>query len=99
MAQASAEILERARPAGRKVWPPLPNAKGTDPSVLIIKTRGGRDLPWRESGGSDREHGGVRVFSTVKEGRFKGEGRASKDSLPRRSRSKHEQVRGRKDSP
>ena len=38
--------------------------------------RGGREsrwakaAPWREKGGSDREHGEIKVDSTVKEGRF-----------------------------
>ena len=33
---------------------------------------GSRAAPWRERGGSEREHGEERVDSTVKEGRFQG---------------------------
>ena len=50
--------------------------------------------------GSEREHGVERVDSTVNEGRFQeGKGRASKKSLSRTSRRKHERVSGRKISP
>ena len=39
--------------------------------------------PWREKGGSKREHGVERVDSTVNEGRFQGEkgGQARRASL------------------
>ena len=54
--------------------PPLP--KGTEPSVQSTRSRGGREsrwarpAPWRERGGSEREHGMEKVDSTVKGGRF-----------------------------
>ena len=50
--------------------------------------------------GSEREREEERVNFTVKEGRFQGgKRRASKKSLPRKSRRKHEQVSRRKSSP
>ena len=36
------------------------------------ESRWGRAAPWRERGGSEREHEVGRVDSTVKEGRFRG---------------------------
>ena len=36
------------------------------------ESRWARATPWRERGGSKREHEGERVDSTVKEGRFQG---------------------------
>ena len=56
--------------------PPLPKGKGTEPSVQSTRSCGGRESrwarasPWRERGGSEREHGEERVDSTVKEGRL-----------------------------
>ena len=52
-----------------------------------------------ERGGSEREHGKVRVDSAVKEGRFQRGKRAFNNSLPRTSRRKHERVSERKSSP
>ena len=92
MAQASAEKLENTGPAEkervvsvpqreqleRTPEPPLPNGKGTEPSVQSTRSRGGRvsrwarAAPWQERGGSEREHGEERVDSTVNEGRFQG---------------------------
>ena len=64
------------------------------------ESRWARAAPWRERGGSEREHGVERVDSTVNEGRLqKRTGRASNKSLPRTSRRKHERVSGRKNSP
>ena len=47
------------------------------------KSRWARAAPWRERGGSEREHGEERVDSTVKEGRFQGgkRGQARRASL------------------
>ena len=36
------------------------------------ESRWARAAPWRERGGSEREHGEERVDSTVKEDRFQG---------------------------
>ena len=92
MAQASSEKLEHTRPAekervasvpqreqlARTPEPPLPNGKGTEPSVQSTRSRVGREsrwaraAPWREKGGSEREHEVEREDSTVKEGRFQG---------------------------
>ena len=47
--------------------PPLPKRKGTEPSVQSTRSREGREsrwtraAPWRERGGSEREHGEERV--------------------------------------
>ena len=48
-----------------------------------------RAAPWREKGGSEREHGVERVDSTVKEGRFQGGkgGQARRASLEKVERS------------
>ena len=62
------------------------------------ESRWARAAPWRERGGSEREHG--EEDSTVKKGRFRGrKGRTSKKSLPRTSRRKHERVSGCKSFP
>ena len=53
----------------------------------------------RERERSEKEQGEERVGSTEKEGRFQGGDRASKKSLPKRNRRKHERVSGRKSSP
>ena len=47
------------------------------------ESRWARAAPWRERGGSEREHGEERVNSTVTEGRFQGAkgGQAKKASL------------------
>ena len=52
---------------------PLPKGKRTEPSVQSTRSWGGgrdkrwaRAAPWRERGGSEREHGEERVDSTVK---------------------------------
>ena len=62
----------------------------------------GSDSRWaRERGGSEQEHGEERMDSMVKEGRLQ-EGKreqASRASLPKRGRRKHEQVSGCKSSP
>ena len=45
------------------------------PEYQIIRgreSRWARATPWRERGGSEREHGEVMVDSTVSEGRFQG---------------------------
>ena len=39
---------------------------------LSAASRWARATPWRERGGSKQEHGGERVDSIVKEGRFQG---------------------------
>ena len=39
------------------------------------ESRWARAAPWQERGGSKREHGEERMDSTVKEGRFKEEGK------------------------
>ena len=44
------------------------------------RLRWARAAPWREGGESEREHGVVRVESTVNEGRFQG-GQATRASL------------------
>ena len=64
-----------------------------------IKASESRTLAREE--GSEREHEEERVDSSVKEGRQnpRRTGRASKKSLPRGSRRKHEWVSGRKSSP
>ena len=36
------------------------------------ESRWARAAPWREKGGSEREHGEERMDSTVNEGRFQG---------------------------
>ena len=57
---------------------PLPKGKGTEPSVQSTRSRREREsrwaraAPWRERGGSEREHGEEKVDSTMKEGRFQG---------------------------
>ena len=73
MAQASAEKLEHAWPTEKErvasvpqseqlasmPQPPLPNETGMEPSVLITRSSGGRDLSsaraalWQERGGSE----------------------------------------------
>ena len=63
------------------------------------ESRLARAAPWRERGGLEREHGEKWMDSTVNKGRFQEEGRASKKSLLKRSRKKHERVSGRKSSP
>ena len=84
MAQTSAEKLEHTGPAEkesvasapqrkqltRTPEPPLPKTKGTEPSVQSTRSWGGEPAPWRERGGSEREHGEERVDFMVKEGRF-----------------------------
>ena len=64
------------------------------------KSQGGREPHLGEKKrGSEHEQREERVDSTVNEGRLQGgKGRASKKSLPRRGRRKHEQVSGRKSS-
>ena len=87
--------------------PPLPTGNRTEPSVQSTKSRGGggrvkvsksrtlarereiRARAWRGKSGLDREEKRV---PRRKE-------RASKKSLPTRSRRKHERVSGRKSSP
>ena len=90
MAQASAEKLEHTGPAGKeKVTsvpqrkqltstpePPLPEGKGTEPSVQSTKSYGER-----ERGRSGKKHGKERVDSTVKKGRFqRGEGGQTREA-------------------
>ena len=56
--------------------PPLPKEKRNRvicPEYQIMRgkeSRWARAAPWRERGGSEREHGDEMVGSTVKEGRF-----------------------------
>ena len=69
--------------------PPLPKGKGTELSVQRTRSWGEREsrwvraAPWRETGGSEREHVQEWVDCTVKEGRFQGgkEGQAKRVSL------------------
>ena len=87
--------------------PPLPKEKGTEPSVRSTRSwgagkrvkvgesrtlagkRGNRARVWSGKGGLHRERGQIP----------RRKWRASKKSLPRTSRRKHEQVSGRKSSP
>ena len=60
--------------------------KAVCPEYQIMRgreSRWARAAPWRERGGSKREHGVERVDSTVKEGRFQGgqQGQARRASL------------------
>ena len=74
--------LPQREQMARTPEPPLPKGKGTEPSVqstvVCPDQEGGREsrwaraAPWRERGGSEREHGEERVNSTVNEGRFQG---------------------------
>ena len=63
------------------------------------ESRWARAVPWRERGGSEREHEEERVDFTVKRRVPKRIGRASKESLSRGNRMKRERVSGRKSSP
>ena len=76
----------------------LPKGKETKPSVQIVRRK---RFKVSEREGSEREYEEKRVNSTVKKLSQvpKRSGRASKKSLPRRSRRKHERVSGRKSSP
>ena len=113
MAQSSAEKLKHTGPAeketvasvpqreqlARTPEPLVPKRKGTDaqprvPDHEVKKSKGGREREiraraWSGKGGPHREG---RQIPRRK-------GRASKKSFPRRSRRKHERVRGRKSSP
>ena len=63
------------------------------------ESRWARAAPWREGGGSEREHGEERTDSTMKAKQIpRRKGRASNKSLPRTSRRKHERESGRKSS-
>ena len=58
--------------------PPLKKGKGTEPSVQSTRSWGervkvGESRTLARRGGLEREHGEERVFTTVNEGRFKGE--------------------------
>ena len=83
--------------------PPLP--KGTKQSVQITRSRWGREsrwaraAPWRERGIRARAWSGK--SGLPREGRQipRRKELASKKSLPRRSKRKHERVSGRKSSP
>ena len=55
------------------------------------ESRWARATPWRERGGSEREHREKTVDSTVNESKIpRRKGRASKKSLPRRSKKEHD---------
>ena len=70
--------------------PPLPKGKQTQPSVrTLARKRGIRARAWSGKVGLHRERGKIP----------RRKGRASKKSLPRTSRRKHEWVSGRKISP
>ena len=58
-------------------------------SRTLARERGIRARAWRGKGGLDRERGQI----------SRRKGRASKKSIPRTSRRKHERVSGRKSSP
>ena len=83
--------------------PPLP--KGTEPSVKSTRSRGAKMVKVSESRILARERG-IRARAWSGKGGLYSEsrqvprrrGRASKKSLPRRSRRKHERVSGRKSS-
>ena len=84
---------------------PLPKRKGTDPSVQSTRSRGGRKsrwaraAPWREREIRARVWSGKGGLQDERRQTPRRKGRASKKSLPRTSRRKHERVSGRKSSP
>ena len=103
MAQASAEKLEHTGPAekervasvpqreqlARTPEPPLARVREMGESRTLARVREIRARAWRGKGGL---HGERRHIPRRK-------GKASKKSLPRTSRRRHERVSGRKSSP
>ena len=104
MVQASAEKLEHTGPA-EKERVATERAVSKNAGAALVKRKRNRAVspkhqiisgervkmgaPWRERGGSEREHGVGRVDSTVNEGRFEGEkgGQARRASLEQVERS------------
>ena len=114
MAQASAEKLEHTGPAekervasvpqreqlARTPEPPLPKGKGTELSVQSTRSSGGRKSRWaRERGIRAKAWSGKGGLHRERRQIPRRKGRASRKSLSRTSRRKHERVSGRKSSP